>query len=44
MKKNTKYQKRVFQLSVKIFFFLGGCPKIPFFDNLAQKARTQKTL
>ena len=40
--KNTK--KRAFQLSVKISFFLGGCPKIAFFDNLAQKARTPKTL
>ena len=37
--KNTN--KRAFQLSVKISF-LRGCPKIPFFDNLAQKARTQK--
>ena len=27
-----------------MFSFFGGCPKLPFFDNLAQKARTQKTL
>ena len=40
--KNTK--KRAFQLSVKIFFFLTGYPKIAFFDTLAQKTRTQKTL
>ena len=40
--KNTK--KGAFQLSVKIFFFLGVCPKIAFLDNLAQKARTQETL
>ena len=26
------------------FSFLGGCPKFPFFDNLAQKARTPKAL
>ena len=38
--KNTK--KRAFQLSVKIFFFLTGYPKIAFFDTLAQKTRTQK--
>ena len=25
------------------FCFLGGCPKFPFLDNLAQKARTPKT-
>ena len=25
-------------------FFIRGGPKIPFFDNLAQKARTPKTL
>ena len=42
-KKLQKYQKRAFQLSVSVFFF-GWCPKFPFFDNLAQKARTQKTL
>ena len=38
--KNTK--KRAFQLSVKIFLFLTGYPKIAFFDTLAQKTRTQK--
>ena len=36
--KNTK--KRASQLSVNLF---GGCPKFPFFDNLTQKTRTQKT-
>ena len=25
-----------------LFSLFGGCPKFPFFDNLAQKARTQK--
>ena len=43
--KTKTTQKWAFQLSVKKFSsFLGGCPKFPFFDNLAQKARTQKTL
>ena len=41
-KKHEKYLKRAFQLSGKFFFFFGRCPKFPFFDNLAQKARTQK--
>ena len=43
-KKNNKtenYQKKNFQLSI-IFIFFGGCPTFPFFDNLANKARTQK--
>ena len=42
--KNTKIpkKKRAFQLSVKLFFFLTGYPKIAFFDTLAQKTRTQK--
>ena len=44
VKKHKNTKKRAFQLSVKIFFFLGGCPKIAFFDNLAQKTRTPKTL
>ena len=45
VKKDKNTKKRAFQLSVKIFFFLrGGCPKIAFFDNLAQKTRTPKTL
>ena len=35
-------QKWAFQLSVKIFFFLGGFSKFPSFDILAQKAWTQK--
>ena len=42
-KKHKNAKKRAFQLSV-IFSFFGGCPKFPFFDNLAKKARTQKTL
>ena len=41
-KKHKNTIKRAFQLSVKFFFFWGGCSKIPFFDNLAQKARTPK--
>ena len=43
-KKQQKHQKIAFQLSVKFFLFLGGFSKFPFFDTLAQKARTQKTL
>ena len=43
VKKHKNTKKRAFQLSIKMFFF-GGCPKIAFFDNLAQKARTPKTL
>ena len=44
-KNNSKNaQKLAFQLSVKFFFFWGGFSKFPFFDTLAQKARTQKTL
>ena len=35
--KNTK--KELFSYQSK-FSFLGGCPKIAFFDNLAQKTRT----
>ena len=31
VKKHKNTKKRAFQLSVKIFFFLGGCPKIAFF-------------
>ena len=44
VKKHKNTKKKTFQLSVKISFFWGGCPKIAFFDNLAQKARTPKTL
>ena len=43
-KKQQKHQKKAFQLSVKFFLFLGGFSEFPFFDTLAQKARTQKTL
>ena len=46
--KNTKKQKilknELCSYQWKFSSFLGGCPKFPFFDNLAQKARTQKTL
>ena len=39
--KNTKIPPKIaFQLSIHLFF--GGCPKFPFFDNLAPKTRTQK--
>ena len=43
-KKQQKHQKIAFQLSVNFFLFLGGFSKFPFFDTLAQKACTQKTL
>ena len=39
-----KYSKMSFSIIRQNFFFLGGCPKFPFFDNLAQKAHTLKTL
>ena len=42
VKKHKNTKKRAFQLSVKIFLFLTGCPKIAFFDTLAQKMRTPK--
>ena len=42
--KTKKYQKWAFQLSIKILVFIWEGPKIPLFDNLAQKARTPKTL
>ena len=31
-----------FSIISQFLFFFGGCPKFPFFDNLAQKARTPK--
>ena len=31
-----------FSIISQIFLILGGCPKSPFFDNFAQKARTLK--
>ena len=40
--KNTK--KKLFSYQSKFSFFFGGFPRFPFFDNLAKKARTQKTL
>ena len=42
--KNTENTKKKSFSVINHFFLLGGCPKFPFFDNLAQKARTQKTL
>ena len=42
-KKNSKNtQKLAFQLSVKFFLFWVAFQNFPFFDTLAQKARTQK--
>ena len=45
-KKNKKNQKilknELFSYQSKFSSFLGGCPKFPFFNNLAQKARTLK--
>ena len=47
-KKNKKTQKilknELFSYQWKFSFFLGGFSKFPFFDILAQKAWTQKTL
>ena len=43
-KKTQKCQKKSFSVISHFFPFFGGCPKFPFFDNLAKKARTQKTL
>ena len=43
-RKNQKIPKMSFQLSGKIFLFWGGGSKMSFFDNLAKKARTPKTL
>ena len=43
-KKTAKYPKISFSVISQIFLFLGGFSKFPFFDTLAQKARTQKTL
>ena len=38
--KTTKTE--LFSYQSKFSFYFGGCPTFPFFDNLAQKARTQK--
>ena len=43
-KTNQTYQKNELFSYQSKFSFLGRCPKIPFFDNLAQKKRTPKTL
>ena len=42
-KKHKHTKKELFSYQ-SIFSFFGGCPKFPFFDNLARKARTQKKL
>ena len=42
--KNQKILKHELFSYQSNFSFLGGCPKFPFFDNLAQKERTLKTL
>ena len=39
---NKTFSKMSFSVIRQNFLFLGGCPKFPFFDNLAQKTRTQK--
>ena len=41
-KKQQKYPKISFSIISQSFLFLGGFSKFPFFDTLAQKARTQK--
>ena len=40
--KNTKIPKKELFSYQSKFLFLRGCPKIAFFDTLAQKTRTQK--
>ena len=42
--KQQKYPKISLSVISQIFHFLGGFSRFPFFDTLAQKARTQKTL
>ena len=43
--KNTKIpKKKLFSYQSNFSFAFGGCPNFPFFDNLAEKTRTQKTL
>ena len=44
VKKHKNTKKKSFSVISQNFLFWGGCPKIAFFDNLAQKARTPKTL
>ena len=41
--KTQKYQKKSFSV-ISHFFVFCGCPQFPFFDNLAKKTCTQKTL
>ena len=42
-KKTQKYQKKSFSvISQNFLFFWQGIQKLPFFDTLAQKTRTQK--
>ena len=43
-KKTAKIPKNSFSVISQIFPFVGGFSKFPFFDTLAQKARTQKRL
>ena len=41
-KKQKILKNELFSYQRKFPSFSGGCPKFPFFDNLAQKARTLK--
>ena len=43
-KETAKIPKNSFSVISQIFPFLAGFSKFTFFDTLAQKARTQKTL
>ena len=44
-KKTQKYQKKSFSvISQNFLFFWQGIQKLPFFDTLAQKTRTQNTI
>ena len=44
-RKNKKTQIRKKSFSVMSQFFLsGGCPKVPFFDNLAKTRAPQNTI
>ena len=42
--KNTKVPEKKSFSVISCFSFFGGCPKLPCFDNLAKKVRTNKTL
>ena len=41
-KKHTKIPKNIFSVISQMFPFFGGCPKLPFFDNLAKKRAPKK--